>query len=95
MGWVIVLLLFAVIGGVVIAFALLGSALREGDRAKKNAPALLDATFAGDPVVTYTVTLASLDQETVIKGAAERGYRMTGSTQQGQSGPTTLVFERA
>lgn len=94
MGWVIGIALLAVVGGIIAAMALVGAGLREGEKQRKNAPALLDDKFDGQATTaTWTITLGSLTEAEVIEGAAERGYRMTNSTQSG-SGPTTLVFER-
>lgn len=95
MGWIIGLAVIAVLGGFIAAALLVGAGLREGGKQRKNAPALLDEKFDGQRgTTTWTVQIGSLTEAEVIEGAAERGYRMTGSTQRGRSGPTTLAFER-
>ena len=66
---------------------------RQVKKAEANAPAILDAAFAGDPVVAVNVNLESLPYERVVTGAIERGYTLTAQHQLTPNA-STLVFEK-
>lgn len=88
------LFITATVVAFLIAMKVMGRAV-ERDRANNlaNAPAVLDGTFDGSAAATYTVALGSLPVDAVVRGAAERGYRLTGQIP-GAMSSTKLTFER-
>jgi hypothetical protein len=63
-------------------------------QSEANAPRLLDETFDGRGLVTYTVSLGTLPFERVVVGARERGYRLDSQSGRDSYGTQTLVFAR-
>ena len=98
MEWVILGVLIGLGGLVAVFFLGLGGVAKASSdktrRENENAPELLDKAFDGRDVATWRFTGGGgLTQEQVIEGAAERGYRMTGSAPDGKY-MTVVTFEK-
>ena len=64
------------------------------EKAREDAPNLLDGIFTGEPTVVHEASnLAGLSVKELVAGGAERGYRLTSQSQGRWS--TTLAFEKA
>lgn len=84
---VIVLMVLAI----PIAFlAMMVLAASSGSAQAKDPEAALNGVFTGEEVTTWQLTIGGLSQDQVVKGAAERGYRLTAAA--GSNG--VLTFER-
>lgn len=97
---VIVVVLFFVLGGALLAgaigFGLFAYGEKARARAEKNAPTILDAAFDGRADVVFKVNLESPSFETVVLGAKERGYTLTSQTDDTPTGSAkTLIFEKS
>jgi hypothetical protein len=76
-----------------VGLAMIGKVEHDQNKAEKNAPALLDATFDGRPSVTFNLNMRTMKYDTVILGAKERGYALT--HQAGDlNGAMTLIFDK-
>lgn len=96
-GLLVLFLLLPIIGLMLLGAFGIGWFATSGKRdarQKTEAPALLDAAFDGRPTATFS--LSSLrsypTKEDVIQGAAERGYRFAGSSDEKYG--STMVFEK-
>ena len=66
-----------------------------GERRRADPASVLDEVFDGGRVVTFTSHRNTLDFETVVKGADERGYELTSQANADQYGTVRdLVFTR-
>lgn len=89
----LLVVVFVLFGGgfVVLVFGGLFKVERDQKKAEANASQILDETFNGSTVVTFTPHMRTLKAETVLVGAIERGYKLT---HQAGDQYSPMVFEK-
>ncbi|WP_159802596.1 hypothetical protein [Arthrobacter zhaoguopingii] len=91
---VIVILMFCAAGWLGFGLFLYGNRTRK--KAEANAPAILDAAFAGQDDVIFKINMESPSYETVLIGAKKRGYTLWKETAEtADQSVKTLIFQRA
>lgn len=90
---VILFLLFGLAAFGIFGFLVLGAVSRGQKKSEANAEQTLNAAFNGAQTVTFPINMQSVKYETVIVGAAQRGYELKHQADN-QYGPHTLIFEK-